>query len=379
MKREVIKLVGGIPSIMPTGPSKPLGKHDRVTKWVWSNFNNPARSDNFKFSHWQRVEDIDKDYEYAQFNKKINIVEYNDEDYEKFLMQLNPSWSKEETDYLWDLCRRFDLRFPVIHDRYEYQTRTIEELKDRYYSVARRLLEERKIFDHPIIKSGYNYEQEMKRRAYLERNIVKSKEDTQQENELLKQAEEIVNKLEKLQKSENIEKKLLEEEPTKNNIIFEDFIKSNANKNDSFVYTRSQKLKFPLPVSEKLQKKVELFLKELSLPEKLTPTARVEDSYDTLRNNLVILSSLKKHLEKKENEAQALQQKLGEMQNKVSTGQRISTGLPTQNIINISSVAHGSEVSDLLSVSSTGKDKFKKNITLHKNRKVRLLGFYKNL
>jgi DNA methyltransferase 1-associated protein 1 len=371
MKREVIKLVGGIPSIMPTGPSKPLGKHDKVTHWVWSKFNNPARSDNFKFSHWQRIEDIDKDYEYAQFNKKINLVEYNDEDYERLIRHLNPSWSKEETDYLWDLCRRFDLRFPVIHDRYDYQNRTIEELKDRYYSVARRLLEERKIFDHPIIKSGYNYEQEMKRRAYLERTIVKTKEDTQQENDLLKQAEEIENKLEKLQKTENVEKNLLEEEP-KVNIDFEDFIKTNANKNDSFVYTRSQKLKFSLPVSEKLQKKVELFLKELSLPEKLTPTARVEDSYDTLRNNLVILSSLKKHLEKKEKEAQALQAKLGEMQNKVSTGQRVNPGLPTQNIININTAALGSEVSDLMSVSSTSKDKVKKNITLNKNRKVRI-------
>ncbi len=360
-------MVGGIPSIMPTGPSKPLGKYDRVTKWVWSKFNNPARGDHFHLSHWQRIEDLDKDYEYAQFNKKINLVEYTSEEYERLIQPMNSSWNKEETDYLWDLCFKFDLRFPVIHDRYDYTSRTIEELKDRYYSVARRLLEDRKILEHPIIKSGYNYEQEMKRRAYLERTILKTKEDSLQEIDLLKQGEEIENKLEKLQKAENVQKNLVED--LKPQVEFEDFIKYNANKNDSFVYTRSQKLKFSLPVSEKLQKKVELFLKELALPEKLTPTARVEATYDTLRNNLVLLSSLKKHLEKKEKESQALHSKLAEMQNKASIGQRIGTNISNQNIININTNL-GNEVSELLSVSSTSKDKVKKNITLNKNRKV---------
>ena len=159
MKREIIKLVGGIPSIMPTGPSRSLGKHDRVTKWVWSNFNNPARTDDFNFSHWQRTEDVDKDYEYAHFNKKINIVEYTQEEYDKFIKDLDPYWSQEETNYLWDLCRRFDLRFITVHDRYdENYNRTIAELKHRYYSVARKVLESRREFDHPIMKSGYNYE-----------------------------------------------------------------------------------------------------------------------------------------------------------------------------------------------------------------------------
>ena len=52
------------------------------------------------------------------------------------------SWTKEETDYLWDLCEKFDLRFIVIYDRYENnRSRGLEELKDRYYSVSKRILE----------------------------------------------------------------------------------------------------------------------------------------------------------------------------------------------------------------------------------------------
>lgn len=31
------------------------------------------------------------------------------------------AWTKAETDHLFDLARRFDLRFVVIHDRYDHQ------------------------------------------------------------------------------------------------------------------------------------------------------------------------------------------------------------------------------------------------------------------
>ena len=30
-------------------------------------------------------------------------------------------WTKAETDHLFDLCKRFDLRFTVVHDRYDHQ------------------------------------------------------------------------------------------------------------------------------------------------------------------------------------------------------------------------------------------------------------------
>ncbi|KAL7603183.1 hypothetical protein Lser_V15G16737 [Lactuca serriola] len=49
------------------------------------------------------------------------------------------TWTKEETDELFDLCERFDLRFSVIADRFS-SSRTMEELKNRYYSVSRTIL-----------------------------------------------------------------------------------------------------------------------------------------------------------------------------------------------------------------------------------------------
>jgi hypothetical protein len=51
--------------------------------------------------------------------------------------------------------------------------------------------------DHPILKSGYNYEQELKRRAYIERTMNRSLEENIEENNLMKQVIEIEKKLEK--------------------------------------------------------------------------------------------------------------------------------------------------------------------------------------
>lgn len=55
---------------------------------------------------------------------------------------MTKTWTREETDRLFDMCERFDLRFIVIQGRWNYEEyknavkRTTENLKDRYYSVC---------------------------------------------------------------------------------------------------------------------------------------------------------------------------------------------------------------------------------------------------
>lgn len=51
-------------------------------------------------------------------------------------------WSREETDYLFDMLRTYDMRFLVVHDRWDFpnSNRSIEDLKERYYSVCRHLI-----------------------------------------------------------------------------------------------------------------------------------------------------------------------------------------------------------------------------------------------
>ncbi|WJX70925.1 swr complex subunit [Trifolium repens] len=77
----------------------------------------------------------------------------------------------EETNELLDLCERFDLRVVVIADRFP-SSRTVEELKDRYYSVLRAILLARvasfgNVASHPLIKDPYNVSQEMERKRAL--------------------------------------------------------------------------------------------------------------------------------------------------------------------------------------------------------------------
>ena len=57
----------------------------------------------------------------------------------------------------------------VVYDRFDenlYGKRTVESLKDRYYFISRIILENRKMFDKPILISGYNSEQELKKKIF---------------------------------------------------------------------------------------------------------------------------------------------------------------------------------------------------------------------
>ena len=114
--------------------------------WAWKQFSNSARTDGLKLWHWSR-EDREKehgdDYYFAQYNKAVSLVVYTDEEYTKVVESLDTgadNWTRKETDHLLELAERFDLRFVVIADRWQMAPRSIEQLKHRYYSVARALV-----------------------------------------------------------------------------------------------------------------------------------------------------------------------------------------------------------------------------------------------
>ncbi len=80
--------------------------------------------------------DEGKDYPFARFNKTVEIPVYSDMEYQQHLHDDN--WSRQETDHLFDLCKRFDVRFVVISDRWDkdrYPNRSVEDLKERYYTI----------------------------------------------------------------------------------------------------------------------------------------------------------------------------------------------------------------------------------------------------
>lgn len=68
----------------------------------------------------------------------ITIEEIYDKN--KKLLETPSNWTPEETDYLVHLALTHELRWPIIHDRYDYEpSRSVEDLKERFYQVCQEL------------------------------------------------------------------------------------------------------------------------------------------------------------------------------------------------------------------------------------------------
>jgi len=135
--------------------------------------------------HWMKEKETNEPYPFARFNKKARVLTYTAEEYKNIVGSLASDWDKLETDTLFDLCQRFNMRFIVIADKFasEHQDRidamncvttvkpppkgrkrelkaagkkiakdrTVDELKERYYSVAAEILKLRGDHEHPIV------------------------------------------------------------------------------------------------------------------------------------------------------------------------------------------------------------------------------------
>ncbi|KAI3630715.1 hypothetical protein MIR68_012150 [Amoeboaphelidium protococcarum] len=106
-----------------------------------------------------------------------SIKEYSDEQYAAVEATLNDSsWTRDETDYLWSLCRQYDVRWFIIHDRYLYngvKNRTLPDLQRRFYAVNNCLCDFQNgaslsANNGHYLKVEYNYENEMAGREYAQ-------------------------------------------------------------------------------------------------------------------------------------------------------------------------------------------------------------------
>ncbi|OVA16725.1 SANT/Myb domain [Macleaya cordata] len=200
VSREVYALTGGLAPLMPTFDPSHLKRKSQSDKekitWQWLPFTSSARTDNLQLYHWVRVVNgvpPTDDYSFAKYNKSVGVVKYTDEEYEKYLN--DPMWTKEETDQLFDLCDRFDLRFIVIADRFP-SPRTVEELKNRYYAVSRAIVVARApspgdVSGHPLVKEPYNVQQEIDRKRALSMVLSQTKHQERKDAEVLAEAKRI--------------------------------------------------------------------------------------------------------------------------------------------------------------------------------------------
>ncbi|KAK6526941.1 swr complex subunit [Arthrobotrys megalospora] len=179
-----------------------------VAPWREQTFKNPARKDELELKHWVRQSSLQEnavdgeqdggqqplplDYQFARFNIRVNILEYSDAEYDAVLK--DDDWSRQETDYLFNLIADYDLRWVVIADRYEFEgkDRTMEDLKARYYSVCRNVMEMRTPVTMMSAEEGalynamhYNKEQEVERKRIVHMQLYRTPAEVEHEQHLI--------------------------------------------------------------------------------------------------------------------------------------------------------------------------------------------------
>jgi hypothetical protein len=144
-------------------------------------------------------------------------MDYTDNEYNQYLD--DEHWSREETDHLFDLCKTYDLRFYIVHDRWNsgmYKPRTIDELKDRYYKVAGILQQQKAANNNNSQKHAdgandvadvfvFDMEHEQKRREQLNKLLSRTIEQIKEEDYLIEELKKIeIRKRERDRKSQNL-------------------------------------------------------------------------------------------------------------------------------------------------------------------------------
>ncbi|GIY88461.1 DNA methyltransferase 1-associated protein 1 [Caerostris darwini] len=303
----------------------------RVRPWKWMPFTNPARKDGAIFHHWRRIEDENEEYPFAKFNKSVQIPSYTDDEYIQHLQC--EGWTRQETDHLFDLCQRFDLRFIIIQDRWDrsqFTNRSIEDLKERYYNICNILAKVHAVNNIEPKLIAYDADHERRRKEQLIKLYDRTPEQLEEEQNLLNELRKIeLRKKEREKKTQDLQKlitaadssqgetKRLEKKGPKKKVVQQKNVKAEnasvdsagikfADFKGSGVTLRSQRMKLPASVGQKKAKALEQLLKELDIEPNPIPTEEVCMHFNELRSDMVLLYELKLALANCEFELQTL-------------------------------------------------------------------------
>uniref|UniRef100_A0A915Q6C5 DNA methyltransferase 1-associated protein 1 n=1 Tax=Setaria digitata TaxID=48799 RepID=A0A915Q6C5_9BILA len=331
----------------------------RVRPWEWTPFENAARADGLKLNHWKRTDKVDDVYPFARFNKVINVPTFTDEEYDKCLN--SAKWSKVDTHHLFDLCRRFDLRWVIIVDRWEGSTRrTMEEMKERFYNAINELHTLRNDSAQVLY---YDAEHEKRRKEQLIKQWNRTEQQIEEEEMLIAELKKIeVRKRERERKAQDLQKlitagertpaspststtavapssnikkshksRLLKSSSVSNPSITASYIQDHSNLRfpefrSAGAHLRSQEMKLPTNIGQKKLKNIETVIEKLKLDkginkfllhdilhnctfhEDLVPfgVADIVKGYNEFRARIVLLQELKHSLHSAEFELESL-------------------------------------------------------------------------
>ena len=260
LAREVQNLSGDSPiAIVPESlvfKKKRFANRKPAAAWESRPFTNSARGgDNLVLRHWRRKDDIpaegrqqDEDGKwlpeestFAKYNVQVQVPSFEPDQYKEKLE--HPDWTREETMYLLDVVKQFELRWPLVWDRYEYipqidgetnetsmipalKVRTLEDLKARYYSIAAKMMTlntplERMVeseFQLHELMLQYNPMTEATRKLYCEKILARTKEEAREEESLLLELKRILARTDTLNEERRELYSRLEAPPSSGNI-----------------------------------------------------------------------------------------------------------------------------------------------------------------
>ena len=346
--------------VMPGGYKQVKAKLGlrKVRQWKWMEFINPARKDGCRLYHWRRIADAGKEYPFSKFNKSVVVQEYTNEEYIQFLQ--NENWTKAETDHLIDLCKRFDLRFIIIQDRWNREAfstpRSVEDLKERYYSICNLLAKAKAPATVPSISGvptknndpklrAYDADHERRRKEQLIKLYDRTPEQIEEEQNLHEELRKIeAKRKEREKKTQDLQKLITaadaniikrktetpgpaarpprrkkvsasqqrtsgSKEPAappvatsvniSEGIKFPEFKTAGAS-------LRSHRMKLPGSVGQKKSKAIEQLLQELAIDLRPVPTEEICEHFNNLRSDMVLLYDFKLALSNCEYELETL-------------------------------------------------------------------------
>lgn len=249
LAREVQSLGGDNPIVI--APEVTFKKRRLINKkpaasWELKPFGNSARDDpSLVLRHWRRKtegsgalapttegdlsngggrrggEGVCEDSAFAKYNVHVTVPQYSDDQYRLNLQ--STEWTKDETDYLLLVAKEFDLRWPVIWDRYDFvpsalngeagadgdeskaiipapKERTLEELKARYYEVASKMMVLQKPEQYMTdaektlytVMSKFDASSEATRKQYAAAFLERSRDEAKEEESLLVEVRRIM-------------------------------------------------------------------------------------------------------------------------------------------------------------------------------------------
>lgn len=407
VSREVFLLTGGA---TPAGlvPAAGLGARPVARRaWARARFANSARDDALTLEHWAPVGAPVAEYAFARFGKPVRMVEWAEGEWDvvKGLVPLNvvagsvapaavkakaaaakaarkegdagapkvvkpavpaaaaapagnlkgalhyvppqEPWTREETEKLFELCKMFDLRFPVVHDRWpdDFRPRSVDELKDRYYSVSKRLIEHRaktnkdalttlplSLQKHcqAINMNPFDYEYECIRKNQLECQYRRSKAELREEEETVREARRIEANRKRLAKERQRLAKLLTPAGDiamvgegKRGVDQALAVAAAAaslpqktfphRKVQTGAYARSSMIYTPVTQSARIAKRIDTALVDLGVGTRPTPTSIVVDNFDLLRMDILSYIELQRTVMRKEEDTHLLRVKLAKL------------------------------------------------------------------